>query len=111
MRLSDPDQPTYRCGSLSQPDGSDPVTRDGEVIELVGPKPRPMASPRHVDCDHSGPPGLALLSVHRTSAGTISYHRCACGVWLVSQEGELRAVVAPPPPHGVIGATGDLPDD
>ena len=61
---------------------------------MVRPDARRMASPRHVDCDHSGSSGRALLSVHPTSAGTVSYLRCSCGVWLVLQEGELLAVVA-----------------
>ena len=58
------------------------------------PDARRMAAPRHVDCDHNGSSGRALLSVHPTSAGTVSYFRCSCGVWLVLQEGELLAVVA-----------------
>jgi hypothetical protein len=70
------------------------------------PDVRLMASPRHVDCDHSGSSGRALLSVHRTSAGTVSYLRCSCGVWLVLQEGELLTVVAPPPPLGVTRVRG-----
>lgn len=58
------------------------------------PDARPMASPRHVDCDHSGSSGRALLSVHPTSVGTVSYLRCSCGVWLVLQEGQLLAALA-----------------
>jgi hypothetical protein len=76
------------------------------VTELVRPDAPLLASPQHLDCDHRGSSGRALLSVHRTSAGTVSYLRCSCGVWLVLQEGELLAVVAPPPPHGVIGVRG-----
>jgi hypothetical protein len=70
------------------------------------PDVRLMASPRHVDCDHSGSSGRALLSVHRTSAGTVSYLRCSCGFWLVLQEGELLTVLAPPPPLGVTRVRG-----
>ena len=55
------------------------------------PDARQMASPRHVDCDHSGSSGRALLSVHPAWVGTVSYLRCSCGVWLVLQEGELLA--------------------
>ena len=76
------------------------------MTELVSPDAPLLATPQPLDCDHSGSAGRALLSRHPTSAGTVSYLRCSCGAWLVLQEGELLAVVAPPPPHGFIGVRG-----
>ena len=47
-------------------------------------------------CDHSGSSGRALLSRHRTSTGTVSYLRCACGAWLVLLEDQSLATVEHP---------------
>ncbi len=55
-----------------------------------------LTSPQHVDCHHSGSSGRALLSRHRTSAGTVSYLRCACGAWLVLLDARPLATVEHP---------------
>ena len=49
--------------------------------------------PAMVACDHSGSSGRTLLSRHRTSAGTVSYLRCACGAWLVVLDEQPLATV------------------
>lgn len=53
--------------------------------------------PPMVSCDHSGSSGRALLSRHGTSAGTVSYLRCACGAWLVLLEDQPLATVVEHP--------------
>ncbi|MEV0231435.1 hypothetical protein [Nonomuraea sp. NPDC050786] len=40
------------------------------------------------------PLALAVISSHRTSEGTVSYLRCACGAWEVRTSG-LVATVRP----------------
>ncbi len=60
--------------------------------ELTG---HPATEPAMVSCDHSGSSGRALLSRHRTSAGTVSYLRCDCGAWLVLLEDQPLATVDP----------------
>jgi mannose-6-phosphate isomerase-like protein (cupin superfamily) len=72
------------------------MTTDNKTAARHEPLP---ASLQHVVRDHSGSSGRALLSGHRPSARTVNYLRCYCGVWLVLQEGERLAEVAPPPPH------------
>ena len=61
-------------------------------------KPRPdwlpLASRPHVDCDACGSAGR-LLSAHPTSAGTVKYIRCSCGVLRVVQDDEVLAIVTP----------------
>ena len=69
------------------------------MTELVRPDAPSPAALQHMDCDHCGSSPQVLVSMHRTSAGTVSYLHCCCGVWLVLLEGELLAVV-PPPPRG-----------
>jgi hypothetical protein len=71
---------------------------------------RAFVSPRHVDCDHNGSADRGLLSVHRTSAGTVSYLRCSCGAWLVLQGGDLLRVVVPPSPREVTRVHGGSAD-
>ena len=73
---------------------------------MAGPVVRLIASPQSVACDHSRASGRALLSAHNTSEGTVSYLRCACGVRLVLQEGELLSVVASSPLHALPHARG-----
>ncbi|MEQ4718567.1 MULTISPECIES: hypothetical protein [unclassified Nonomuraea] len=42
------------------------------------------------------PLALAVVSSHRTSEGTVSYLRCACGAWEVRTSGLVATV---PPRH------------
>ncbi|MFI7124507.1 hypothetical protein ACIBQ1_02365 [Nonomuraea sp. NPDC050153] len=44
------------------------------------------------------PLALAVVSSHRTSEGTVSYLRCACGVWEVRTSAMVATV--PPRHHG-----------
>jgi hypothetical protein len=41
--------------------------------------------------DHSRHGDWQHRSTHRTSAGAVSYARCACGAWLVLLDGQLLA--------------------
>jgi hypothetical protein len=66
-----------------------------EVLKLTRPDTLPVSSRPHLDCDACGSGGR-LLSAHPTSAGTVRYIRCSCGVLRVVQDGEVLAIVKQP---------------